>query len=339
MAETNTNGEATPQTNTAQAPVKINPIEFPQGALENLLNRQLLGAQEEQVETPVAEVAKDDPTETQSSEETVEAESDDSDTDAHSQSEEVTEADQEAEEEPSRIQKRFDKLTARAKEAEERAEAAFKEAEAIKQRLQELEQKTSEPVAAATSDNRFADVWDAEKLKHEKAIAYNLVEWCEDNRDGAEVNGTEYSSEQIRAIRKNAKRTLDIQIPEREAFLAHYNQVKPQVESLYPFWKDRSSSEYTEAQQILKILPQLKMHPEYQVWIGDALEGRKVRLAKQSAPKKTVTASRPAPKQPSQPKAAPARIDSEKEKVKAKEANFYKSGSERALAELLQTRY
>ena len=335
MADTNTTGEATPQNNTAQAPVKINPIQFPEAALEQLLNRQLSGAQEEQRETPVAGEAKEDPTEAQSSDEKAEAESDDSESDAHSQSEEEVSEEQEPEEQ-SRVQKRFDKLTARAKEAEERAEAAFKEAESIKQRLQELEQKVSEPAPVQSGDNRFIDVWDAEKLKHEKAIAYNLVEWCEDNRDGVEVNGTEYTAEQIRAIRKNAKRSLDIQIPEREQFLARYNQVKPQAETLYPFWKDTRSTEYTEAQQVLRVVPQLKSVPEYQVWIGDALEGRKVRLAKQASQNKVAPATKAAPKQPSQPKSIPSRVDKGSERTVEAKKNFFKSGSEQALAELLQ---
>lgn len=331
MAQTNTKGEATPQNNTATAPVKINPIQFPQAALEQLLNQQLLGAEEEIKETPVAEEAKEEPTEAQPAEETVEAESDNSESDAHSQSEEEVEQEPE---EVRGVQKRIDKLTARAKEAEERANAVFQENEAIKQRLQELEQKVTEPAPVQSGDNRFIDVWDAEKLKHEKAIAYNLVEWCEDNRDGVEVNGTEYTADQIRAIRKNAKRSLDIQIPEREAFLAHYNQVKPQVEAAYPFWKDRSSTEYTEAQQILRVLPQLKTHPEYQVWIGDALEGRKARLNKQSEKKVPVTA-KVAPKQPSQPRSVPSKVDKAAEKTVAAKNKFLNSGSEQALAELL----
>jgi len=333
MADTNTTGEATPQNNTAQAPVKLNPIQFPEAALEQLLKSQLSGAQEEQKETPVAEEAKEDPAESQPSDEKVEAESDDSESDAHSQSEEEV---SEEPEEQSRVQKRFDKLTARAKEAEERAEAAFKEAEAIKQRLQELEQKVAEPAPVQTGDNRFIDVWDAEKLKHEKAIAYNLVEWCEDNRDGVEVNGTEYTAEQIRTIRKNAKRSLDIQIPEREAFLARFNQVKPQAETLYPFWKDTRSTEYTEAQQVLRVVPQLKSVPEYQVWIGDALEGRKVRLAKQANQNKVPAVPKAAPKQPSQPKASVGKTDKETTAKAAARKTFFETKSESALAELVK---
>lgn len=329
MADTNTNGEASPQNNTAPAPVKLNPIPFSDEALEQLLNKQLSGANEETKEAPVAEEATEEPTETLSSEETTEADSADAEPDAHSQSEDTEEP-----EEPKGVQKRIDKLTARAKEAEEKALAAMQENEAIKRRLEELESKSSEPAPVNTGDNRFLDVWDVEKLKQEKAIAYNLVEWCEDNRDGAEVNGVEYTAEQIRIIRKNARRSLDIQIPEREAFLAHFNHVKPQVESLYPFWKDRQSSEYAEAQQILKVLPQLKAHPEYQVWIGDALEGRKARLAKQSA-KKAPQVQKVAPKQPSQPKAAPAKTDKASDRLHESRKRFYASPDENALAELL----
>lgn len=336
MAQTNNNGEATPQTNTANQ-VKINPLEFPEEALAKILSSHL-DEKESETQAPAAEEAEDKQTENQDSETKPDVTEDDSEVEAPSQSDEVLETEVTEEDRPTGVQKRIDKLTARAKEAEERAEAALRESEAIKQRLQELEDKASEKsVSPIKAENPLSDIWDFNKLKQEKEKADYWEEWCEDHPDGAEVNGVEYTAEQVKALKRGVRKALKTYIPERVAFLQQYYAAKPQVEADYPFWKDTRSPEYVEAQQILSVLPQLKSHPEYQVWIGDALEGRKARLAKQSQQKKASTVTKVAPKQPAQSKSMPARASGDVEAKAALRKSFLSTGGEDELAKTLES--
>ena len=330
--EATNNGEATPSQNTAP---KINPLTFDESALANLLKQRF---SEPESKEPVealepAASSEEEPVAEESASVTAE---DGGETTVDESGEQETVSQQEPDDEPALgVQKRINKLVAQRKEAAAKAEALERELNDARAKLEELQQ--AQPVASvAPSDNPFADVWDEGKLNEEFRKARDLRRWCEDNADGCEVSGKEYSAEDIKAIRRKVEDAIDVHIPMRHSFLNTYKQVKPVAEAVYPWWKDRSNQTYAEAQQVLRQMPQLAAYPDHQIAIGDFLEGRRMRLEREKAAKVPKAAVKVAPKQPSAPKSSPVRTDKSASEAKAAKQNFMRTGSSTELAKLLQ---
>lgn len=312
-------GEATPYKNTA---TRLNPIEFDEAALAKLVENTLLSVPEEDnVETPpepATEVEEVEEAEDPPAEEEVEEPDESQDQDDHSQ-----------DQSHKGVQKRIDKLTAQRKAADEKAAELERELNELRGKLDER----AEAPPVAKSEQPFADVWDANKLRDEYSKARQLKRWCEDNVDGAELGDREYSDEEVKAIRRKVEDALDIHIPARATFLQQHAQLKPIVEQTYPFWKDRTSTDYQEAQNVLRSMPDLALLPEYQILIGDFLEGRKARMARGKNP---LAPKRTAPRQPAQPSSTPARVDPKQADASVQKSRFSQSGSVDDLGKLLE---
>lgn len=332
MIEANQNGEATPSQNTAP---KINPLTFDEAALAKILKGRLSeqAPKENQVgEQEPAAASAEEPVAEESASETAE---NGEETTVDEAPEQETAPQQETEDDSSGVQKRINKLVAQKKEAAAKAEALERELADAQRKLEELQQ--APPVAPVALDNPFSDVWDEAKLSDEWRKARDLKRWCEDNADGCEVNGKEYSSDDIKAIRRKVEDALDVHIPTRHQFLNTYKQVKPVAEASYPWWRDRSNPTYSEAQQVLRQMPQLASYPDYQIAIGDFLEGRKMRMEREKGAKAPKAPVKVAPKQPSAPKASPVRTDKSTAEAQAAKQRFLKTGSAAELSKLLQS--
>lgn len=328
-----TKQEAKPAQNTAQPP--INPMQFDESALAKLLKSRFSGEEEKasavERQTPEPEAASAEP-EAEDAEPTAEQ------TDAQAESPEqevLSETEENSDEESLGFRKRIDKLTRQKREAQEKADALERELNEAKTKL---EQSVDRPAPVQSAADPFADIWDASKLNDEWSKARNLKRWCEDNIDGCEVEGKEYSSDEVKQIKRRVEDAIDLHIPNRARFLQNYQQIKPIAEQLYPWWKDRSATEYTEAQAVLRQLPQIASLPEYQVLVGDFIAGRKLRLAQESAKGKP-SATRPlakAPSQPGRPTAIPAKKDAAKVGLENAKSKFTKSGTTTELAQVLK---
>ena len=329
--------EATPVQNTVQAP-KINPLTFDEAALARVLEHRF----SEPEDKPSKQIVEEDPesesasaeSQTEEADPAAEKEENQAESPEDDLSDQKTE--DQADEEPSGYRKRIDKLTRQKREAQEKADALERE---LNQTKSKLEKSDSErPVPVTNQTDPFADVWDAKKLDDEWSKARDLKRWCEDNIDGCEIGDKEYSSTEIKAIKRRVEDALDLHIPARARFLNNYKQIQPIAEQIYPFWKDRSSTQYTEAQQVLRQLPQLAALPEHQVLVGDFLEGRRLRLERE-ATKGKPSAKLPlktAPKQPGKPTASPVKKDGAQANIDAAKSRFAKSGGESELARLLE---
>jgi len=324
---TTESAEATPQTNTAE---KINPLTFDELALAKLLKDRFSAPEAKVEEQEPAAASADEPVAEESASETAE---DGEETTVDESSEQETAPQQEPEEETS-VQKRINKLVAQRKEATAKAEALERELAEAQTKLEALQQ--APPVAPVAADNPFADVWDDAKLSDEYRKARDLKRWCEDNADGCEVAGKEYSADEIKAIRRRVEDALDVHIPSRHQFLSTYKQVKPVAEAAYPWWKDRSNQTYSEAQQVLRQMPQLASFPDYQIAIGDFLEGRKMRLEREKGVKAVKAPVKVAPKQPAAPKASPIRVEKSESDAQAARQKFMRTGSQAELSALLE---
>jgi hypothetical protein len=324
----NTTQEAQPAQNTAQPP--INPMQFDESALAKLLKSRFSG-DEEKANQPV-EQSEPEPT-TVSADEEQAAEPTAEETESQAEPPDEVLSESEDNDESLGFRKRIDKLTRQKKEALEKAEALERELNDAKSKLEQTQ--AERPVPAVASNDPFADVWDASKLNDEWSKARNLKRWCEDNIDGCEVDGKEYSADEVKQIRRRVEDALDLHIPNRARFLQNYQQIKPVAEQLYPWWKDRASAEYTEAQTVLRQLPQLSSLPEYQVLIGDFIAGRKLRL-EASKGKPAVKPIVKAPSQPGKPTAAPVKKDAATVGLQQAKSKFSKTGSQSELAQVLK---
>lgn len=340
MAEAVSGGEAAPQKNTA---VNLNPIEIDESFIARLLEAEY------SKETPKPQEEAGKAVETESTTEGSEVTGEPESTEETSEvSEDVVSQDEgkEGEEEdtpPERdgVQKRIDKLTAQKREAQERAEALERELQEARAKLEEVSAAKDAPPPAPQADNPFGNVWEETRLQGEWEKARELLRWCRRNENGAVVGEKEYTADDIAGIRDRVEDAIDIHIPRRAAFLQQYKQAKPVAEKLYPFWKDRKSVEYSEAQEVLRAMPGLGQLPEHQILIGDFLTGRKARLEreKDQANPKPKPIPKPAPKQPGVPTAAPTpRADDSKRQYEAARAKFLETASQSDLAKMIERR-
>ena len=334
MDSINTQQEATPGENTVRSQLP-NPINFDEGALAKLLKTRFSGEAEtpkQQIEENTEPESADAESQAEEADPTAEQEDNQAESPEDVLSDNKTE--DQAEEEPSGYRKRIDKLTRQKREALEKADELERELNETKTKL---EQNQSErPVPVVNQTDPFADVWDAKKLDDEWTKARDLKRWCEDNIDGCEIGDKEYSSSEIKQIKRRVEDALDVHIPSRARFLNNYKQIQPIAEQIYPFWKDRKSTQYTEAQAVLRQLPQLSALPEHQVLVGDFLEGRRLRMERETKGKTPVRVPAKAPSQPGKPTAAPVKKDAAKANLQFAKSRFQKSGSTTELAQVLK---
>lgn len=334
MDSINTQQEATPGENTVRSQLP-NPINFDEGALAKLLKTRFSGEAEtpkQQIEENTEPESADAESQAEEADPTAEQEDNQAESPEDVLSDNKTE--DQAEEEPSGYRKRIDKLTRQKREALEKADALEQELNETKTKL---EQNQSErPVPVVNQTDPFADVWDAKKLDDEWTKARDLKRWCEDNIDGCEIGDKEYSSSEIKQIKRRVEDALDVHIPSRARFLNNYKQIQPIAEQIYPFWKDRKSAQYTEAQAVLRQLPQLSALPEHQVLVGDFLEGRRLRMERETKGKTPVRVPAKAPNQPGKPTAAPVKKDAAKANLQFAKSRFEKTGGTSELAQVLK---
>ena len=155
------------------------------------------------------------------------------------ESEEVVEEEEEAEEaeaEPpkavGKLLKQVDKLTARAKSAEENAESLKAEVDALKANPQ----STTEPQKPALEEvNTYEEL---ESLRKE-ALAAKRWSLQHIGKDYVEVDGKEYSDDDIRGILTQAEDYLSEKIPERAQHLQSQAQWAKDTQATHP-WIEKS---------------------------------------------------------------------------------------------------
>lgn len=190
-----------------------------------------------------------------------------------------------AEPEPSNVQKRIDKLTALRKTAEEQVESLKKEVEDYKSKLSSLDTERDRPLK--TQENPFSNLISSEEIKSEYEEARMIKYKCEASPEGFSVGETYFDSEQVRNMKINAMQAMEIHLPRQMEFVKAREHWKPLAQEAYPWLKNKESNEYKLAQQVLKTFPQFKNFPDYEMFIGDYVRGLTARtnVAKKIAPK------------------------------------------------------
>lgn len=274
---------------------------------------------------------KDDPeeadaTQAEASEEVPQAEDGD---EVHSQEAQDDEGDSDL---PKGVQKRIDKLTAKRKQAEEEVASLRKEMEALKQLVAESQQSSAkEETSVTNADNPFSTLKSKAEVDKEIEQARWLRYKCMENPQGFILGETEYGPEDVSRMLVNATKAIEEYLPKQMARIDTESKIKPIAEAAYPWWKSPQSQEYQMAQQILRTAPELKKFPDWQIWIGDAIAGMKMR----ESATKPAQAQKKAPVQPVRPTATPAKISRNEATAKTAVSRFAKTTSADDLAKVL----
>ena len=313
--------------------------------LTNLLRQTLFADPEEQPTQAETETDTEEE-ETESGDEIAEdeTESEESEPDSNANDDNADEAEEsKADDEDKQdkklskgVQKRIDKLVAQKKEAEAKLQA-------LAEKLAETEsQAANSPQEIVVSDkglNPYFKLQSDTDVHAEIRNARQVRRWAEENPDGAVVTGKngeeiEYSADDIRKIKLNAVDALEEHLPAQMQYIQTRKQFDAEAEKTYPFWKQRSSSEYQYANALIREFPEIQKFPDFKLSIGDMIEGKRIRESKM----KPTSAIKKAPSNPKQTASAPVQT-SKSMKARSTEEAFRKNPNQDSLKALLAERF
>jgi hypothetical protein len=209
-----------------------------------------------------------------------------------------------------------------------------------------LESKEELPeLANIPSSNPYSNLTSQRAVEKELEKADEILEWCEDNPDGAIIekggdDDIEYSADDVRNIKRNARKSIKKHLPERLDYLREESQVNGQVDKVFTYWKDRSSVGYQEAQEILKNRPEIRTHPTWKADVSIFQLGLQAYREMVSNPKSNSAKPKAkAPAQPSAPTSAPAKAKPAAARSASARKSFDSSRDEDSLANVILNDY
>ena len=259
--------------------------------------------------------------------------------------EEEEAGEEKSEPEPSKVQQRIDKLVAQRMAAVEERDTLRAELEAAK-----AQAAAKPPVVTVDPENPLSSFTDASALEAELQRAQAVLDWADDNREGGSVNvnGKEeyYDADAIKTIRSNAKSILRA-APQQQKYLQEREVTVAEAKSMYPDFFQKGTTAHSFMQATLKQYPFLTRIPGWELVIGDAFEGQRLRAArieqlnKRSAAGKSSESSDKAeaagttrvPKTPA-PSSSP-KVSSSKAALRSKTEAFFKAPGRRESLEAL----
>ena len=175
--------------------------------------------------------------------------SEEEDTEEETEQDDEESEEDESEEEPpkavGKLLKQVNKLTARAKSAEETAEALKAEIQSLKSNSQPTEQATGQP--ELENIQTFEDL---QKLQKEAQAAKKFA-LQNIGKDYVEVDGKEYSDDDIRNILTQADEYLTEKIPARQNYLREKAQWQQDTIQSFPWLNKDDDSDYAEQSRAL----------------------------------------------------------------------------------------
>lgn len=296
---------------------------------------------------PASEETEDQTEETETTEEPKET------------TEEAEETEETEEKAESGWQKRLNREVRKTKEAKEALEAERNRVRELETRIAELE--TAQPAAPTQANVPLADVQSTDQLQviadqAEAAMEHadTLLIRLRRNPDsvaeqlkaakvalkddqGQEDYSPERMEEFLLGVKRNADRTLRRDVPRRADYLRAQQANEAKAEELFPFWKDRTSEDYSQAMAVIKTVPAIKALPHWKIAVGvyveglKALKARRAGIGKPSAQPKTVPS-----KQPSSPPSAPSRPSARDTALTSRLKRFQETASPNDLAAVLE---
>jgi hypothetical protein len=241
------------------------------------------------------------------------------------------------EEVPRGVQKRIDKLTAFRKQAEEQVEELKKQVNELRSKVETAEQEKQEAPQtnkAFSGDNPFSHLQSNAEINQELETARYLRFKCEENPEGFSVGDNYYDADQVRALKVNALKAIEIHLPKQKMFIDTRAQIEPLAEQNYPWWKNQGSKEYQLANQVLKAYPDFKKFPDYKLFVGDYVRGF---IARETAALQGKRQTSQAPNIGIRPTSSPVRGKQSDIAARSTKARFLKTGSEVDLASYLMS--
>lgn len=188
------------------------------------------------------------------------------------------------------------------------------------------------------------------KAIHQRlGVIEHAVRWASENPDGGEYVGPDgktlkFTADQAANLvaqggreiaRLEARREVQIEDLRRQDQQVRAESTREAMEA-FPWFKDPASDEYALANEILTNAPYLRNHPQWQLWLGDAVEGRKARLARAgTGAAKPAVAPRPQPPRVAPPVGSTApRQDPLDRQIAEAEARFKETGRQNDLIRL-----
>lgn len=232
-------------------------------------------------------------------EEEEESESEDED-----ETDEDEEADDEPDPEPRGVQKRIGKLTARAKEAKERADKAEARITELEAELEQAQAAPPPPAGGNLADHapevREITQQVAQQRSLQAELKRMLKQMDDEVSDEAELqlaDGKTLKFDRTRTENLMAESEATLRQLETEQVIARRDvsrqlatearKFTEQAHEAYPELKSKGSEEAQAVKEVLKAYPWLKSVTSHLLDIGDLIAGRKARLAKAKASKKT----------------------------------------------------
>lgn len=228
------------------------------------------------------------------------------------------------------IEKRIGKEVARRKAAETRlAELEAKLNQRIPPPAANATSTPTNPPTATTGNvplagpnHPLANVNDMGALVQHQQLAKDALRWAEDTLEnprawkvktdvdpqtGEEtqtrvtmIGKESYDEAQIRAIRREAKITLEDHVPARREFLTQRAQAQKTTAEYYPFMKDKTSAEYQQAQSMLRD-PWVQMRPDADWIVATQIMGIKAIEQQRAAANKPAATAAAKPKPAAKP--------------------------------------
>jgi hypothetical protein len=241
------------------------------------------------------------------------------------QDDEESDEEEESEEEPpkavGKLLKQVNKLTARAKSAEETAEALKAEIQSLKSNSQPTEQATGQP--ELENIQTFEDL---QKLQKEAQAAKKFA-LQNIGKDYVEVDGKEYSDDDIRNILTQADEYLTEKIPARQNYLREKAQWQQDTIATHP-WLNQDDETAETRKELFGGLKRQYGHILNNLPNGDfvaatlvrGIEALQLEKAAKTAPKKKAVAKPKTPPPTDGGNASPPIENANIRKQKQKEA-------------------
>ena len=324
MNDSEVQPEANGTQGEAQEPVvKLGLLD--EGGLKDLLKSGFL---DEKEAVPASEEQK------QEAEVEVEEETQETESEASSQTEEEEDDGQSSLSKG--VQKRINKLVAAKKAAQAELESQKSELLKLQSEIETLKSSPQRPQEKLDAGVLALDTLEKVQQEHKKAV--EVILWCEENPDGGIVElpdgkEVEISASEARAMKRNAIKRKEVDLPSRYQFLQQQELVEKEVVKDFPFLNKPETEEYRISQQIIKEFPELKeKRADWKHVVGLVVLGLQKYNENKSA-KKTATPVKRAPSQPSI-KAPPTVVKNDA--AKARQSFAKDSSDKESLADLVK---
>lgn len=141
--------------------------------------------------------------------------------------------------------------------------------EGLQQEIEQLKSSATpaEDAAAVPMPAKVAALKNPREIEQREFKVQSVLDWCEDNPDGGELNGQTFSADEVKAIRRDARQELRW-LPRRQQQLEQQAQLRQQQQAVrsqtlkdFPVLNDPENPDTQLARRLMSTDPQLAQRP------------------------------------------------------------------------------